>query len=467
MMPLTVQTICAAVGGTVLQSSGAAVRDVTTDSRRVPQEALFIPLVGERFDGHAYIEKALEAGAAGCLTAKTPEALLPGKFYIQVPDTRLALKALAAWYRGQFRLPVVQVTGSVGKTTTKEMIAAVLTQKYETLRTEGNLNNDIGAPLTLLRLMPEHEAAVIETGMTILDMPDDTETAVLELGMNHFGEMARLTSIAKPDIAVITNVGDAHIENLGNTRQGILQAKCEIFENLTPEGVAVLNGDDELLNTVTLPQIILRCGEGEHCDVRVTDIDDRGLEGMACTVTTGQAAYRLETAAPGRHMVYPMAMAAAIGERLGLTAAEIAAGTAAYAPVGSRMHLIRMDGERLVIDDCYNANPQSMAEGIRMLAASRQKKRLAVLGDMGELGALTAQAHRDMGTLCRELGIETVAVGEKMKALTETDPEAQWFAGVEEALPAVRARFTPGTAVLVKASRAMHFENIVKELEKE
>ena len=431
MMPLTVQTICAAVGGTVLQSSGAAVCDVTTDSRCVPQEALFIPLVGERFDGHAYIEKALEAGAAGCLTAKTPEALLPGKFYIQVPDTRLALKALAAWYRGQFRLPVVQVTGSVGKTTTKEMIAAVLTQKYETLRTEGNLNNDIGAPLTLLRLMPEHEAAVIETGM------------------NHFGEIRYLGEMVRPDIAVITNVGDAHIENLGNTRQGILQA------------------NDELLNTVTLPQIILRCGVGENCDVRVTDIDDRGLEGMACTVTTGQAAYRLETAAPGRHMVYPMAMAAAIGERLGLTAAEIAAGTAAYAPVGSRMHLIRMDGDRLVIDDCYNANPQSMAEGIRMLAASRQKKRLAVLGDMGELGALTVQAHRDMGTLCRELGIETVAVGEKMKALTETDPEAQWFAGVEEAMPAVRARFTPGTAVLVKASRAMHFENIVKELEKE
>lgn len=194
MMPLTVQTICAAVGGTVLQSSGAAVRDVTTDSRCVPQEALFIPLVGERFDGHAYIGKALEAGAAGCLTAKTPKALLPGKFYIQVPDTRLALKALAAWYRGQFRLPVVQVTGSVGKTTTKEMIAAVLTQKYETLRTEGNLNNDIGAPLTLLRLMPEHEAAVIETGM------------------NHFGEIRYLGEMVRPDIAVITNVGDAHIE---------------------------------------------------------------------------------------------------------------------------------------------------------------------------------------------------------------------------------------------------------------
>ena len=448
MMPLTVQTICAAVGGTVLQSSGAAVRDVTTDSRRVPQEALFIPLVGERFDGHAYIEKALEAGAAGCLTAKTPEALLPGKFYIQVPDTRLALKALAAWYRGQFRLPVVQVTGSVGKTTTKEMIAAVLTQKYETLRTEGNLNNDIGAPLTLLRLMPEHQAAVIETGM------------------NHFGEIRYLGEMVRPDIAVITNVGDAHIENLGNTRQGILRAKCEIFENLTPEGIAVLNGDDELLNTVTLPQTILRCGVGDGCGVRVTDIDDRGLEGVACTVTIEGEHYRLTTSAPGRYMIYPMAMAAAIGRRLGLTGEEIAAGVAAYTTVGSRMHLIRLPGERLVIDDCYNANPQSMAEGLRMLAASPAQHRVAVLGDMGELGQLTAQAHRDMGALTRRLGLTAVAVGEKMHALTETDPQAQWFATVEEAMPAIRQLFTPGTAVLVKASHAMHFERIVKELEK-
>ena len=450
MSPCTVAALCAAVGGKLLSGDSAAVvTGVTTDSRAASDGQLFIPLTGERRDGHAYIDGALSAGAAGCLTARVPETMQPGKFYIQVADTRLALKALAAWYRSRFTLPVVQITGSAGKTTTKEMVAAVLSRRYDPLKTQANFNNDIGTPLTLLGLAPQHQAAVIEPGM------------------NHFGEIRYLGEMVRPDIAVITNVGDAHIENLGNTRQGILQAKCEIFENLTPEGIAVLNGDDELLNTVTLPQIILRCGEGEHCDVRVTDIDDRGLEGMACTVTTGQAAYRLETAAPGRHMVYPMAMAAAIGERLGLTAAEIAAGTAAYAPVGSRMHLIRMDGDRLVIDDCYNANPQSMAEGIRMLAASRQKKRLAVLGDMGELGALTAQAHRDMGTLCRELGIETVAVGEKMKALTETDPEAQWFAGVEEAMPAVRARFTPGTAVLVKASHAMHFENIVKELEKE
>ena len=448
MTPCTAREICAAVGGTLLQDSGAPVTGVTTDSRAVQPGQLFIPLVGERFDGHAYISKALEGGAAGCLTAREPETLLPGKLYIQVADTRLALKALASWYRNKFDLPVVQVTGSAGKTTTKEMIASVLSQRYNTLRTEGNFNNDIGAPLTLLRLMPEHQAAVIETGM------------------NHFGEIRYLGEMVRPDIAVITNVGDAHIENLGNTRQGILRAKCEIFENLTLEGIAVLNGDDELLNTVTLPRTILRCGVGDGCGVCVTDIDDRGLEGVACTVTIEGEHYRLATSAPGRYMIYPMAMAAAIGRRLGLTGEEIAAGVAAYTTVGSRMHLIRLPGERLVIDDCYNANPQSMAEGLRMLAASPAQHRVAVLGDMGELGQLTAQAHRDMGTLTRRLGLTAVAVGEKMHALTETDPQAQWFATVEEAMPAIRQLFTPGTAVLVKASHAMHFERIVKELEK-
>ena len=448
MTPCTAREICAAVGGTLLQDSGAPVTGVTTDSRAVQPGQLFIPLVGERFDGHAYISKALEGGAAGCLTAREPETLLPGKLYIQVADTRLALKALASWYRDKFDLPVVQVTGSAGKTTTKEMIASVLSQRYNTLRTEGNFNNDIGAPLTLLRLMPEHQAAVIETGM------------------NHFGEIRYLGEMVRPDIAVITNVGDAHIENLGNTRQGILRAKCEIFENLAPEGIAVLNGDDALLNTVTLPRTILRCGAGDGCDVRITGIDDRGLEGVACTVTIEGEHYRLTTSAPGRYMIYPMAMAAAIGRRLGLTGEEIAAGVAAYTTVGSRMHLIRLPGERLVIDDCYNANPQSMAEGLRMLAASPARHRVAVLGDMGELGQLTAQAHRDMGALTRRLGLTAVAVGEKMHALTETDPQAQWFATVEEAMPAIRQLFTPGTAVLVKASHAMHFERIVKELEK-
>ena len=449
MIPCTIQEICAAVGGTLLQDSPAAITGVTTDSRAVSAGQLFIPLTGERFDGHAYIDAALTGGAEGCLTARRPDKLLPHKAYVLVEDTRLALGALAAWYRSRFTLPVVQITGSAGKTTTKEMVAAVLSQRYDTLKTQANYNNDIGTPLTLLNLTPQHEAAVIETGM------------------NHFGEIRYLGGLVRPDIAVITNVGDAHIENLGNTRQGILQAKCEIFEHLPPDGLAVLNGDDPLLNTVALPQTVLRCGRGEGCDVRVTDVDDRGIEGVACTVTTAQASYRLHTDSPGAYMIYPMAMAAAIGRRLGLTGEEIAAGVAAYTTVGSRMHLIRMDGGRLIIDDCYNANPQAMAEALRMLAKSRHRRKLAVVGDMGELGELTEQAHRDVGTLARELGLDgVIAIGEKMRALQKADPSALWFPDVPAALPALRECFTPDTAVLVKASHAMHFENIVKELEK-
>lgn len=449
MIPCTVREICAAVGGTLLQGEGdALITGVTTDSRAVSAGQLFIPLTGERFDGHAYIDVALTAGAAGCLTARTPETLLPGKAYVQVADTRLALAALAAWYRGRFDLPVVQITGSAGKTTTKEMVAAVLSQRYDTLKTQANFNNDIGTPLTLLGLAPHHQAAVIETGM------------------NHFGEIRYLGAMVRPDIAIITNVGDAHIENLGNTRQGILQAKCEIFEHLSPDGIAVLNGDDPLLNTVALPQTILRCGRGEGCDVRVTDVDDRGIEGVACTVTTAQASYRLHTDSPGAYMIYPMAMAAAIGEALGLTGEEITAGVAAYVPTGSRMHLIRLPEGRLLIDDCYNANPQAMAEALKLLAAASFRRRAAVLGDMGELGELTTSAHRAIGALTGELGLDTViAIGEKARDIAAAAPGAQWYPSVSDAMPAVRAAFTDGTAMLVKASHAMHFENIVKELE--
>ena len=449
MSPCTVAALCAAVGGKLLSGDSAAVvTGVTTDSRAASDGQLFIPLTGERFDGHAYIDSALSAGAAGCLTARVPETMQPGKFYIQVADTRLALKALAAWYRSRFTLPVVQITGSAGKTTTKEMVAAVLSRRYDTLKTQANFNNDIGTPLTLLGLAPQHQAAVIETGM------------------NHFGEIRYLGEMVRPDIAVITNVGDAHIENLGNTRQGILQAKCEIFENLAPDGIAVLNGDDPLLGTVTLPQTILRCGRGEGCSVRITDVDDRGIEGIACTVTTARASYRLATASPGGFMIYPMAMAAAIGEALGLTGEEITAGVAAYVPTGSRMHIIHLPEERLLIDDCYNANPQAMTEALRLLAVTQTRRRAAVLGDMGELGELTVSAHRAIGALTGELQLDSViAIGEKARDIASAAPNAQWFPSVEDALPAVRAAFTGGTAMLVKASHAMHFENIVKELE--
>ena len=448
MTGCTVKELCAAVGGTLLQQSGAVVTQVSTDSRSIPNRALFVPLVGERFDGHDYLDAALERGAAGCLTAKKPAALLKDKFYIQVSDTLEALKALAAWYRAKFDIPMVQVTGSAGKTTTKEMIAAVLSQRFSTLKTQANFNNAIGTPMTLLNLAPEHQAAVIETGM------------------NHFGEIRYLGEMVRPTVAVITNVGDAHIENLGGTRQGILQAKCEIFENLQPGGLAVLNGDDELLSGLTLPFETVLCGRHERCGVRVTNVAEHGIDGVTCTVTTKRDVYEVAIPSPGAYMIYPAAMAIAIGEHLGLTKAELLSGIAAYRPVGSRMHLVRCGGGRIIIDDCYNANPQAMAEALRILAQTEHPRRMAVLGDMGELGDLTEQAHRDMGALTRTLGLDTVvAVGPKAKAIQDANPDVLWFPTVADALSAIRAAFTAGTAVLVKASHAMHFTDIVKDLE--
>lgn len=448
MTGCTVKELCAAVGGTLLQESGAVVTEVSTDSRSIPAGALFVPLAGERFDGHDYLDAALNSGAAGCLTAKKPASLLKDKFYIQVPGTLEALKALASWYRARFDLPMVQVTGSAGKTTTKEMIAAVLSQRFSTLKTQANFNNAIGTPMTLLNLAPEHQAAVIETGM------------------NHFGEIRYLGEMVRPTVAVITNVGDAHIENLGGTRQGILQAKCEIFENLQPVGLAVLNGDDELLSGLALPFETVLCGRHEHCGVRVTNVAEHGIEGVTCTVTTKRDVYEVAIPSPGAYMIYPAAMAIAIGEHLGLTKVELLSGIAAYRPVGSRMHLVRCSGDRIIIDDCYNANPQAMAEALRILAQTEHPRRMAVLGDMGELGDLTEQAHRDIGELTRTLGLDTVvAVGPKAKAIQDADPDALWFPTAAEALPAIRAAFTTGTAVLVKASHAMHFTDIVKDLE--
>lgn len=447
MREVTVSELLAATGGTLLAGDlTARVRGVSTDSRSVGEGMLFLPLSGERFDGHDYIEKALAQGAAGCLCAKTPETMQAGKFYIKVPDTRLALKALAAWYRAQFDIPFVQVTGSVGKTTTKEMIAAVLAQKYRTLKTAENFNNDIGTPLTLFGLDEDCEAAVIETGM------------------DHFGEIRYLGEMVRPRIAVITNIGDAHIEFLGS-REGILRAKSEIFENLAPDGTAILNGDDALLNTVRIPQRTVRCGEGAACGVRVTDFANHGIDGSTCTVTTETAVYHLRIPSPGRHMVYAASLAVAVGEVLGLSVSEIERGVAAYEPAGSRMRVHRLAENRRLLDDCYNANPQSMSSSLRVLAASEGKK-VAVLGDMKELGELSESAHREMGELCVALGIDrVVAVGACAKAIAEAaDGRAEWYIDAENAAEAARREFTAGSVLLCKASHSMHFEKIVEEL---
>ena len=453
MQPMTVQEIAAAVKGVWKnpRADAPAVSAVSTDSRKVQPGCLFIPWVGERFDGHDFIETALDSGAAGCLCARLPSTLRPDRFYIQVPDTRLALRDLASAYRDRFSIPFVQITGSVGKTTTKEMISAVLGARLRVYRTPENFNNDIGTPLTLLGLEPEHQAAVIETGM------------------NHFGEIRYLGEMVRPDIAVISNIGDAHVEFLGS-REGILRAKCEILENLKPEGLLVLNGDDALLDTVRSPFRTVRCGQSEQCQVRITELSDHGVEGITCAVATEKDMYRLTIPAPGEHMAYSASMAVAVGEELGLSREEIVRGVADYRPAGSRMRVVRLGSQRVILDDCYNANPQSVTAALEVLAKTERGRRVAVLGDMGELGSLTEQAHYNMGALAAMLGVDLViAVGEKAARIAdgaaESGGDAVHFATKEEALPEVRAQLGPDTAMLVKASHAMRFDWLVEQLE--
>ena len=334
----------------------------------------------------------------------------------------------------------------------RELTDAVLGAKLNVLKTPENFNNDIGTPLTLLGLAPEHEAAVIETGM------------------NHFGEIEYLGAMVRPDIAVISNIGDAHIEYLGS-REGILKAKCEIFEHLKADGVAILNGDDALLDTVTLPQRIVRCGQSEHCETRISDIVDHGVDGITCTVTTARDTYALTIPAPGEHMAYSASMAVAVGEELGLSREEIVRGVAAYEPTGSRMRVIRLPGGRVLLDDCYNANPQSVTAALEILGRTDCERRVAVLGDMGELGDLTDQAHFNAGALAAMLGIDfVIAIGSKAARIADgaamSGGDVVHFATKEEALPTVREQLRPNTSMLIKASHSMRFERLTEDLRK-
>ena len=234
MESLTLRQLLEAVGGTLLgeyKDPDAVFTDVCTDSREIREGALFLPLEGERFDGHSFINTALEAGAVGCITARERENYLPGKFYVKVRSTQRALRDLARYYKERFPIPFVAITGSVGKTTTKDMVAAVLSTRYRVLKTEGNFNNDIGLPLTLLRLDHSHQICVVE------------------MGMDHAGEINYLSELVEPDVGLITNVGDSHIEKLGS-REAIFAAKCEIFNHLKQDGLVILNGDDPMLATL-------------------------------------------------------------------------------------------------------------------------------------------------------------------------------------------------------------------------
>lgn len=451
---------------------------VVTDSRRITADCVFFALAGERFDGHAYVGASLEKGAAGCVVMREPAQYLPGKFYVLVPDTRRALGDLARYYRRKFDVKVVGITGSVGKTTCREMVASVLARHFRVHATAGNFNNDIGLPMTVFGLKPEHQVMV------------------LEMGMNHPGEISRLSGIAEPDIAVITNIGTAHIGNLGS-RENIFLAKREIFDGLRPGAAAVLCGDDDFLPRIARePSLLAKyhiyfAGKNEICSYRVEEAHveitgtggpagDRGPSGasgcgheaemstvcrLAMPDPRGGMPHPLELRIPaaGMHLIYPASIAAAVGDLLGMAPEEIAAGIAAFE--GQRMVCERYGGI-LLFDDTYNASPDSMKSSLQVLACMPAPRKVAVLGDMLEQGAFAQALHREVGAAAAEAGIDTlVTVGPLSASMAEEArrcglPDVREFADREQAAAAVEELTQPGTAVLFKASHGMALDRL-------
>ena len=433
MRDMTIFSAARAAGGRVAGcGQDAPLSGGVIDSREAGPGLMFCALPGERADGHEYMRSALEKGAACCLATHVPEGVTGP--VILVDDVRSAMAKIAGACRDRLDIPVVGITGSSGKTTAKEMCAAVLSQKYNTLKTEKNFNNELGVPLTLFRIGPEHGAAVVE------------------LGINHFGEMSRLGAMAKPDIAVYTLIGRSHLEALGDL-DGVLRAKGELVEHMPPDGLLIVNGDDEKLAAWRPARRKLTFGLGEGCDVRGVGFAPRGAEGSALTVLAGERRIELFLPAYGRHLAYAALAAAAVGIELGLSDGQIAAGAADYAPVGRRARIIETPS-LTVIDDCYNANPDSVKMAIAS-AGALGGRLVCILGDMLELGELSEQMHREVGNAARAAGALLLTAGERSAAMG-----GEHFASKAELISALPRLLKRGDRVLVKASHSMAFEEI-------
>jgi len=453
---ITLRELLEAVHGTLLgefHDLDTEISHVDTDSRKIHPGSLFIPLVGERFDGHAYIASALEKGADGCLTARERESYLPGKFYIKVSNTQRALRDLAAWYKGQFPIPFVAVTGSVGKTTSKDMIAAVLSTRFKVLKTEGNFNNNVGLPLTLLRLEREHEICVVE------------------MGMDRVGEIDYLADIVRPQVGIIMSIGDAHIERLGS-RENILNAKCELLPYIQKEGLLLLNGDDELLCGLRgkTPVKTLFFGSGNGLDYRAGNLRSNGESHICCDVKTPAMEHRIKIPSLGDHMIYPALCAVAVGEYFGMDAKELSEGILRFVPTRMRMNVLHRAGNITILDDTYNANPQSMRAAIQVLADNHGGKKIAVLGDMFELGPFAPALHTGVGECLGKAGIDClVAVGEYASYITEGArasgvPEVYHVQERDEAKEILSILTAADATILVKASRGMAMERLTEYL---
>lgn len=468
MKNMTLENIARACGGEYIgakEKRNCEITGAVIDSRLVEPGFLFIPMKGARVDGHDFIPAVFEKGALAVLSERElAEAAGP---YILVESTEQAMKQLAKYYRRSLGIKVVGITGSVGKTSTKEMIASVLEQKYCVLKTEGNLNNEIGLPLTIFKIRQEHEVAV------------------LEMGISEFGEMDRLADMAQPDVCVITNIGLCHLENL-ITRDGILKAKTESFAHLAPDGIAVLNGDDDKLSEKKVvngkPAVFYGIGKdakkfadesGEKLlaikEVYATDVKAVGLNGTHATIHCGDESFAVEIPIAGEHNVYNALAAVCVGRQLGLTTEEMKRGIEAVRTIGGRSNLMEKDGVT-IIDDCYNANPVSMKASIDVLAGASGRK-IAVLGDMGELGEKEREFHAMVGRHFEGKGIDalfctgtlSVDLAEAVRTCSPTT-EVFLMSDKETLMEKLLAYRKSGDTILVKASHFMGFAEIVKAL---
>ena len=468
-MKLTIEEIVAACGGRLVNGGDIEidtnVTSVVLDSRKVTQGGVFIATPGERVDGHKFVTSAFSQGVVLAVVSKTPEQfseetkeLVTGwGSYVLVEDTLHALREIAEYYRRKLDIKVIGITGSSGKTSTKEFIAAVLSEKYQVLKTEGNFNNEIGVPLTLLRIREEHQAAVVE------------------MGISDFGEMHRLSKMARPDICVITNIGQSHLDNL-KTRDGILKAKSEIFDYMAEDGEICFNGEDDKL--AGLSEVKGRkphffgFGSTSGQEVYASDVESRGLWGSDAVIRMGQEAVAIHVPLPGIHMVLNAAAAACVARLMGLSAEQIAAGVGKVEPVSGRNHLIRMS-QYTLIDDCYNANPDSMRKALDLLALADTEK-VAILGDMFGLGEDNIQMlHEQVGVYAVQRGIGRIlCVGEQSRHMfeaacssAEEACQITHFPTLEallEVLGTERKEYVPdGCTVLIKASHAMEFEKVL------
>ena len=477
MKNLTIKNIAAVTGGICYgleEKQNLEVSAVVTDSRKAQRDCLFAAIKGERVDGHRFVRQVCQAG--GIALVENRECLdFSGAEAVLVSSTLEAIKKIAAFYLRQLSIPVVGIVGSVGKTSTKELTASVLSRGYRVLKTEGNFNNELGVPLTIFRLTPEDQLAV------------------LEMGINHFGEMHRLAEITCPETVVFTNIGCSHLEFLGS-RDGILKAKSEVFDFIRPGGHIILNGDDDKLITVQDVHGIRPVFYGirnQACAFRAREIRSLGFSGSSFVLVTPDGEIPMTVPAPGIHMVYNALAAAAAGITYGLTLEQVRDGIAAAPSLSGRFQVIRTD-YLTIVDDCYNANPGSMKASLGILAeedtesAGKESgenrsllpgRRVAILGDMGELGENTEALHREVGEyagkLCLDLLCTVGPLSRKLaEAAAEENPEltVRSFDRVEELLDSLQAQtadhplLQKNDTVLVKASHFMNFGRIVEKL---